>query len=647
MHADGLIVREQPFEGGTMNWATLRYAACSALLAALAGCGGSSDSGGSGMNPSQQTGTLSLMVSDATADDWATVGVNVLSIALIPQGGGSNVTVYTAGSGTSYVNLEQLDQLGEILGNVSVPADTYTGAVITVGANPGDIQLVTSEDPEAGFAAPAGSSIASADIQIQGASGTSGTMTVPINVNFVSPLTVTASSSKALDLEFDLAHPAFIVAHQPPGAGTVLWAVNFDGPVRHRPIADITRLVLRHMYASLGSVSSDGSTLNITRVYATRPIVNPETAVTGAQMLGVMVDSTNGTLFYDVDAGTGPTTIKSFSNVTGLSSGQYLRIQARYQQNGTLTATRIWASSQFNSVWVSPEGHVNHVDTANNVIWVSNESGTHVPVSITANTEFTYHGGATVIGTGPAFLTAGDLVRGFKVHVNAVDPLQTPLVAQSVDIETAAYSGAISLANASNFTYTHDYVRASDDYSIALDYATAGTDVNGKNVNAFDYWNFAYPTLTDSTVNDFVQATTSALTAVGWSAAVWGDPANMSGWSARNAILLPVPVGLATVSSTGGLSSDNFGITTLTSSTGYTVDFSTTSGQATLVYQVARNNGIVTVSPVDITTASGLTDFENALMASGTLVKVFALPTATGSLQAYVVFYYSGTMPSS
>ena len=630
-----------------MNRTTLRYAACSALLAVLAGCGGSSDSGGNGMNPSQQTGTLSLMVSDATADDWATVGVNVLSIALIPQGGGSNVTVYTAGSGTSYVNLEQLDQLGEILGNVSVPAGTYTGAVITVGANPGDIQLVTSEDPEAGFAAPAGSSIASADIQIQGASGMSGSMTVPINVNFVSPLTVTASSSNALDLEFDLAHPAFIVAHQPPGAGTVLWAVNFDGPVRHRPIADITRLVLRHMYASLGSISSDGGTLNITRVYATRPIVNPETAVTGTQMLSVLVDSTNGTLFYDVDAGTGPTIIKSFSNVTGLSSGQYLRIQARYQQNGTLTATRIWASSQFNSVWVSPEGHVSHVDTANNLIWVSNESGTHVPVSITANTEFTYHGGTTVIGTGPAFLTAGDLVRGFKVHVNAVDPLQTPLVAQSIDIETAAYSGAISLANASNFTYTHDYVRASDDYSIALDYATAGTDVNGKNVNAFDYWNFAYPTLTDSTVNDFVQATTSALTAVGWSAAVWGDPANMSGWSARNAILLPVPVGLATVSSTSGLSSDNFGITTLASSTGYTVDFSTTSGQATLVYQVARNNGIVTVSPVDITTASGLTDFENALMASGTLVKVFALPTATGSLKAYVVFYYSGTMPSS
>src|SRR5262249_6580786 len=108
-----------------MKWATLRYAACSALLAALAGCGSSSD--GTDMTPTQQMGTLPLIVSDATSDDWATIGVNVTSIALIPQGGGSNVTVYTATSGTSYVNLEQLDQLGEILGNVSVPVGTYTG----------------------------------------------------------------------------------------------------------------------------------------------------------------------------------------------------------------------------------------------------------------------------------------------------------------------------------------------------------------------------------------------------------------------------------------------------------------------------------------------------------------------------------------
>lgn len=638
-----------------MRWATLRYAACSALFAALAACGGSGDSGGGASTPTQQMGTLPLMVSDATSDDWATVGVNVLSVALIPQGGDSNVTVYTAASGTSYVNLEQLDQLGEILGNVSVPVGTYSGAVITVGANPGDVQLVTSEDPETGFAAAPSTTISSEDIQIQGASGATGSMTVPVTVKFASPLTVTTTSSNALDLEFDLSHPAFIVAHQPPGAGTVLWAVNFNGPVHHHPIADITSLVLRHLYALPTAISSDGSTLSITRLYPTHPIVNPETAVEGTQTLNILVDSTNGTLFYDVDAGTGPTTIKSFSNVSGLSVGKFLRIQARYQENGTLTATRIWASSTFNSVWVSPEGHVVHVCASQSAgcpdadtIWVSNESGTHVPVTIDANTQFVYHGGTTAIGTGPSFLSGGNLVRGFKVHVSVADPLQTPLVAQLVDVETAAYSGTISGSSASSFTYTHDYVRSADDYSMTLPYASAGTDVNGTAVNAFDYWNFAYPTLTDSTVNDFVQATDGTLPAVGLSAAVWADPANMSGWSAQNAILLPVPVGLASVSSTAGLSSDSFGVTTVASSSNYTVDFSTTSGQATLVYEVARSNNIVTVSPVDITTASGLSNFEGALMASGTLVKVFAVPGPTGSLQAYVVFYYSGsTMPGS
>ena len=69
---------------------------------------------------------MPLTLSDASSDDWACVGVRILSIALIPQGGGSAVTVYSAATPAPYVNLELLDQLGEILGNVSVPAGTYT-----------------------------------------------------------------------------------------------------------------------------------------------------------------------------------------------------------------------------------------------------------------------------------------------------------------------------------------------------------------------------------------------------------------------------------------------------------------------------------------------------------------------------------------
>jgi hypothetical protein len=43
-----------------------------------------------------------------------------------------------------------------------------------------------------------------------------------VSVNFDAPLVVSATQTNALDLEFDLGHPAFIVGHQPPGSGTTL-----------------------------------------------------------------------------------------------------------------------------------------------------------------------------------------------------------------------------------------------------------------------------------------------------------------------------------------------------------------------------------------------------------------------------------------
>ena len=133
-------------------------------------------------------------------------------------------------------------------------------------------------------------------------------------------------------------------------------------------------------------------------------------------------------------------------------------------------AVRVWASSDFAKVWLSPEGHVLHVDAAADIITVADESGRPVPVSVDANTQFFFRtpqdaqADATPIATGTGFLAAHNLARGFKVHVSAVDPLATPLVAQSIDIETAAYSGRISGADDSGFTYTRHFVRASDDY---------------------------------------------------------------------------------------------------------------------------------------------------------------------------------------
>ena len=641
-----------------------RLSAMSLASAVLAACGGGS--GGSSMNPppsQPQNAQVAMLISDASTEDWATIGVKVLSIALVPQGGGSNVTVYTAPSPAPTVNLAELDQIAEILGNVSVPVGTYAGAVLTISANPGDILLTTSANPEAGFAAAASTTIPAADIQIQHTAGSAGSLTVPVDVNFVSPLVVTANQNNALDLEFDLGHPAFLVGHVPPGAGTTLWAVNFNGPVRHHPLHDLAWLVLRHMYGDVTAIASDNSSITITKEFPTEPVVTPETAVAGAQSLQILADATNGTIFYDVDAKT-RTVIKDFSSEASVN-GKFVRVAARYQEDGTLVATRIWASSQFNNVWLSPEGHVLHVNTSTDVMTVENESGRGVDLVIDANTQFFFRqpqnalADATPIGTGTGFLTSNDLVRGFKVHASVVDPLATPLVAQTVDIEVAEYDGKISAPTMTGFTYTRVFATPTDDYTVTLNYidsATAnGTDPMGNAITGYQWWNFAYPTVVTSganAVSEFIAATNDsvnfggtvgAVPSRGISFSMWNDPANANGWAAAATILTPSTLPLGFVAS--GLANNQFTMTIPGGANAATVDVSSTSGSATLVYQVDLTNGILTVSPIDITTSSGLATLTSNLMA-GEPLKVYGIPQSDGTLKAYVMTYFTGTMPA-
>jgi hypothetical protein len=637
-----------------------------ALVALLGGCGsGSSSSTGGNPNPTPQTqnGTVSLMVSDASTEDWAGINVKVLSISLIPQGGGSDVTVYTAPNPAPALNLVQLDQLGEILGNVMVPAGTYTGAQMTIGGNPGDVSLVVSADPEAGFAGTPGSTIPSNQIQIQGTTGGAGSLTVPVNVKFDSTLVVTPNQNNALDLEFDLAHPAFIVGHVPPaGGGNTIWAVNFNGPVRRHHIDDIARLILRHMYGGVTSVSSDNTSITITKVFPVEPPSNPETSVVSSQSLQILADATNGTLFYDVDAKTS-TTIKDFSSVASSLSGKFVRIAARYQENGTLTAVRVWASSSFNSVWISPEGHVLHVNTSTDIITVASETGLGIPLLVNSQTQFFFRvpwdgvTDATPIATGTAFLTSNNFVRGFKVHASVFDPLAVPLVAQSIDIEIARFDGTLSNPTTTAFTYTRDFRTAIDDYSNTLDYISSsspnGKDSSGNAITGFKWWNFTFPTLADTGANaigDFVNATNGTanfggsvgpVSAWGESFARWNDPAAPTAWTVPWTVLMPTNLPRGVVASAYSATNSNFTFTVTGGVNAPTVTLSTTSGSAALVYQVDRTNGVVTINPIDITTSAGQTTIQTNLI-SGTPVKVFGLPQADGSIKGYVVLYYTG-----
>jgi Domain of unknown function (DUF4382) len=620
----------------------------------------SGGSGGGGTTPLQQNGTVNLIVSDAPTEDWATIGVRVLSISLTPQGGGSDVTVYTAPSPAPYINLLQLDQLNEILGNVSVPVGTYTAATILMSGNPGDVLLTASADPESGFAAAAGSTIPANQIQIKNTTGSAGSLTVPVNLNLAAPLVVTATQSNALDLEFDLAHPAFIVAHVPPsGGGTTMWAVNFNVACRHRRIFDLTRLVLRHHYGTVTGVSSDNSTLTFTKDYPVYPPTNPETEITSNQALPVLADATNGTLYFDLDAKT-RTTIMDFSSIASTIVGKYIRVAARYQQDGTLVAVRLYASTSFNSVWISPEGHVLHVNTASNTLVVDDELGIGVPVTVDANTLFFFRtpanaqADATSIGQGTAFLS--NLVRGFKVHVCAVDPLASPLVASSVDIEIARYDGTISGSDTTNFTYTRDFHTSSDDYTVELPFipstmANGNDPQTGNLITGFKWWNFTYPTIVDSGANaisDFDGATNGSVNfgggvglmqAAGETYAKWNPTTPPGTWNAPSTVLIPTTIPLGTAATSYGGS--GFTVTVPGGTQAVPVTLSSTSGSAALVYQVDWSGGVLTISPVDITTTAGQNTLTTNLV-TGTPVKVYGIPQANGTIQCYVLTYFTG-----
>lgn len=432
------------------------------------------------------------------------------------------------------------------------------------------------------------------------------------------------------------------------------------------------------MYGTVSSVSSDDSSVIIARDFPVEPPTNPETDIPTSQSLTILADATNGTLFYDVDAKT-VVTIKNFSTVAAGLPNRFVRVAARYQSNGSLVAVRMWAGNAFNSVFVSPEGHVLHVDTVNNLITVEREDGKGVKLQVNDNTEFFFRTpwnaqtDSLVIGQGPSFLANKDIVRGFKIHasvdptVTPTDPTVSPYLAQTIDIEIARYDGVISAVNGNTFTYTRKFNTHGDNYSFALPYISNNTangsdPMSGAAITGFKFWNFTYPTIVDSGSNaimDFENATNGtvnfggtagAYPAWGETYAIWNDPAQANSWSAPWTVLLPttVPLGTAATAYSNGTPNGTFMLSEAGDGgvNSVAVNLSTVSGSGTLVYQVDRTNGIVSVSAVDITTAAGQQTITSNLI-QGTPVKVFGIPQANDTIKAYVVIYYTGMMPTA
>jgi hypothetical protein len=177
----------------------------------------------------------------------------------------------------------------------------------------------------------------------------------------------------------------------------------------------------------------------------------------------------------------------------------------------------------------------------------------------------------------------------------------------------------------------------------------------GNAISGYQWWNFAYPTVVTSGTNaisEFIAATNDsvnfggtvgAVPSRGVSFSMWNDPANANGWAAAATILTPSTLPLGFVAS--GLANNQFTMTIPGGANAATVDVSSTSGSATLVYQVDLTNGILTVSPIDITTSNGLATLTSNLTA-GEPLKVYGIPQSDGTLKAYVMTYFTGTMPA-
>src|SRR5579862_1210678 len=77
-------------------------------------CGSSSGANLTSNGGGTTDGSVNMMVSDASTEDWANIGAKILSISLVPQGGGDPVNVFTATSSTPMINLVELDQLADV-----------------------------------------------------------------------------------------------------------------------------------------------------------------------------------------------------------------------------------------------------------------------------------------------------------------------------------------------------------------------------------------------------------------------------------------------------------------------------------------------------------------------------------------------------
>jgi hypothetical protein len=551
------------------SFRTLSLLAVPALttLALSVACGGGSSS--STPLPTA-TGATSIILTDAPSDQWSAVEVVVTKVTLLSKADHTKEVVAFQGA-TAKINLVDLDSVGELLATAQIPVGTYDALRITI--DPTSVNLVKAD----------GTTVPSSQIHVQGAS---------VQVALSTDLVVTATGSNAVQIDFDLGHPLFLV--QLPNGD---WAMNLQ--VRHRPNANgmmgMAQLDFRYRKGTLASVGATSFVLH----------------TDSGNDLTVNVDS--GAWFFDADT-------KTVGSFAGLAAGKNALVKLRMQADGSLWAVRVWCATSALPVF-TPEGHVVGVDQATNRLLVSTNASAPRSIAIDADTTFTFHSN-TALGTGQALLA--DLWTGFKVQVEVKDPLVVPMHAKSVNIQRAVDGGVIKTATATSFTYQH---MVAGDRTHA--YSTSPA-------SPFTWWYLGLPGITSTVSGDFAAACVGAgdVRVQGVSDLVWNS--GTGAWDASNAIFLPVALPQGTISSSYNGGQLGFTFTNSTAATQtITVSLNATVGMQPAVLEVVNQSGVVTVSPIDVSA------WATKLVAPAK-TRVAVVPKPDGTFAAYAVVVFTG-----
>ena len=551
----------------TRTLSLLAVPALSALALSLA-CGGGTSGSSSAANPPVATGATSIILTDAPSDQWSAVNVVVTKVTLLNKADHTKEVVAFQGA-TASINLVDLDSVGELLATAQIPVGTYDAMRITI--DPTSVSLVKQD----------GTIVPSTQVHVAAGKDT-------VQVGLSADLVVTASGSNAVQIDFDLGHPLFLV-QLPNGE----WVMNLQ--VKHRPntngMMGMAQLMFRHRR---GTITSVGTSSFVMRTdHGTDLTVNVGT----------------GAWFFDADT-------RILGSFAGLAAGKNVLVSLRMQPDGGLWLVRAWYGANALPGW-TPEGHVYGVDRTANKILVSTNTGAPRAIFIDADTAFTFHT-SQALGTGTGVLA--NVWAGFKVQVEVKDPLQTQLHASSVNIQRAVDGGVISAADATQFTYAHPVV---GDRTHA--YGTG-----------FNWWYLGFPGVPSSSTTAFASAlaNTGAVKTEGLSDLIWNG--GTSGWDAGNAIFLPValPQGAISTSYTGGQLGFTFTNSAAASQT-ITVSLNPTVGMQPAVIEVAKQGSIITATPIPVS------DWATKLVTPAK-TRVAVVPKPDGSFAAYAVVVFTG-----